>query len=65
MLLFLIPIFYPISALSEFIFDYSLFDPFLTFTIELARIMVLYGPNPNWTNLITYYTIACSLLGLA
>lgn len=56
MLLFLSPIFYPASALPEYLRNYLFLNP-LTFIIEQSRAVVLYGELPNWSGLLLYYTI--------
>lgn len=60
MLLFLSPIFYPASALPESIRDYLFLNP-LTFIIEQARSVILYGQMPHWIGLIAYYVLAVSI----
>ncbi|MBL0011812.1 MAG: ABC transporter permease [Nitrosomonas sp.] len=57
MLLFMSPIFYPASALPESVRDYLFLNP-LTFIIEQARAVILYGQLPNWFGLTVYYMIA-------
>lgn len=57
MLLFMSPIFYPASALPESIRDYLFLNP-LTFIIEQARAVILYGQLPDWSNLALYYLLA-------
>ncbi|PSJ17243.1 ABC transporter permease [Nitrosomonas supralitoralis] len=57
MLLFMSPIFYPASALPESIRDYLFLNP-LTFIIEQARAVILYGQLPEWRNLALYYLLA-------
>lgn len=57
MLLFMSPIFYPASALPESVRDYLFLNP-LTFIIEQARAVILYGELPNWIGLSIYYVIA-------
>lgn len=57
MLLFLSPIFYPASALPESVRDYLFLNP-LTFVIEQARAIILYGQLPDWSGLIIYYLLA-------
>lgn len=56
-LLFMSPIFYPVSALPETLRDYLLLNP-LTFIIEQARAVLLYGQAPDWPGLLIYYAIA-------
>ncbi len=52
-LLFLSPIFYPQSALPEAFQPYLLFNP-LTFIIEQARNVLLWGKWPDWAGLAIY-----------
>ena len=58
MLLFMSPIFYPASALPESVRDYLFLNP-LTFVIEQARAVTLYGQLPDWSGLVIYYMLAC------
>ncbi len=57
MLLFLSPIFYPASALPESVRDYLFLNP-LSFVIEQARAVTLYGQLPDWSGLAAYYMLA-------
>lgn len=57
MLLFMSPIFYPASALPESVRDYLFLNP-LTFVIEQARSVTLYGQLPDWSGLVIYYMLA-------
>ncbi len=57
MLLFLSPIFYPASALPESVRDYLFLNP-LSFVIEQARAVTLYGQLPDWSGLVIYYLLA-------
>mgnify|MGYP001611073039 FL=1 len=57
MLLFLSPIFYPASALPESVRDYLFLNP-LSFVIEQARAVTLYGQLPDWSGLVVYYMLA-------
>ncbi len=57
MLLFMSPIFYPASALPESVRDYLFLNP-LSFVIEQARAVTLYGQLPDWNGLIIYYMLA-------
>ncbi|HEC26037.1 MAG TPA: ABC transporter permease [Gammaproteobacteria bacterium] len=52
-LLFLSPIFYPVSALPEVLQKYIYLNP-LTVIIEQVRIVVLNGGMPNWSQLGSY-----------
>ncbi|MBX3639710.1 MAG: ABC transporter permease [Nitrosomonas sp.] len=56
MLLFMSPIFYPVSALPEPIRDYLFLNP-LTFIIEQSRAVILFGRPPEWTGMAIYYAI--------
>ncbi|MBK6958195.1 MAG: ABC transporter permease [Nitrosomonas sp.] len=57
MLLFMSPIFYPASALPESVRDYLFLNP-LSFVIEQARAVTLYGQLPDWSGLVIYYMLA-------
>jgi lipopolysaccharide transport system permease protein len=57
MLLFMSPIFYPASALPESVRNYLFLNP-LTFIIEQARAVTLYGQLPDWIGLAIYYMFA-------
>ena len=56
-MLFLAPVFYPLSALPEKYQPYILANP-LTFIIEQAREVLIYGHLPNWSGLGIYMLIA-------
>ncbi|UJP04448.1 MAG: ABC transporter permease [Nitrosomonas sp.] len=56
-LLFLSPIFYPASALPDYIRQYLFLNP-LTLIIEQTRAVVLYQQTPDWLGLSVYYLIA-------
>jgi lipopolysaccharide transport system permease protein len=56
--LFLTPVFYPITAVPERFRTYLYLNP-LTFIVEQAREVVLFGHLPNWS-LLAVYTL-CSL----
>ncbi|GAB2795241.1 ABC transporter permease [Halomonas shantousis] len=60
-LLFLSPVFYPLSALPESFHPIVLSNP-LTFIIEQSRAVLIQGDMPDWTGLATYTLVA---LGLA
>jgi len=60
-LLFLSPIFYPVSALPEMIKGYIYFNP-LTTIIEQLRSIILWGQSPGWFDLLQYTLVA---LGVA
>lgn len=56
-LLFLSPTFYPISAVPESVRPFILANP-LTFIIEQAREVLIWGHGPNWQGLGLYSLIA-------
>jgi lipopolysaccharide transport system permease protein len=59
-LLFLAPVFYPITALPERFQMWLMINP-LTFIIEQAREVIIWGNLPNWSGL-GIYTAAASLV---
>lgn len=52
-LLFASPVFYPITALPERIRPWLMINP-LTFVIEQARAVLIFGQLPDWTGLAIY-----------
>jgi lipopolysaccharide transport system permease protein len=58
LMLFLTPVFYPITAVPERFRTYIYLNP-LTFIVEQAREVTLFGHLPNWS-LLAVYTV-CSL----
>lgn len=56
-LLFVSPIFFPISAIPEAFQSYVLLNP-LTFAIEQAREVLIWGELPNWYGLGLYSLIS-------
>ena len=56
-LLFLAPIFYPLSAVPEIYQPWMYLNP-LTAIIEQFRAVALFGLQPNWLILVVYYLIA-------
>ena len=58
-LLFLSPVFYPVSALPENLRPLLHLNP-LTFIIEQVRLVLIWGKVPNWIGLVIY--LACSML---
>jgi lipopolysaccharide transport system permease protein len=56
-MLFLSPVFYPVSALPESMQPWMLANP-LTFIIEQARAVLIWGQQPNWTGLLIYTVVA-------
>jgi lipopolysaccharide transport system permease protein len=59
-LMFLSPVFYPVSAVPEKIRPYILANP-LTFIIEQAREVLIWGHIPNWIGL-GIYTFAATII---
>jgi lipopolysaccharide transport system permease protein len=59
-MMFLSPVFYPVTSLPEFMRPWMLANP-LTFIIEQARGIIVWGQMPNWTGLILY-TVLASLI---
>jgi len=53
LLMFLTPVFYPISGVPEAFRPYLLANP-LTFMIEQARGFIIWGQQPNWFGLLAY-----------
>jgi lipopolysaccharide transport system permease protein len=56
-MIFLAPVFYPISALPT---EYQMvmhLNP-LTFVIEEGRKVLLFGQLPNWGGLLIYYAVS-------
>lgn len=56
-LLFLSPVFYPVSAMPESYRPLMTYNP-LTFIIEQARTVLLLGGSPDWGGLLKYSLIA-------
>jgi len=65
-MLFLAPVFYPVSALPEKYRSWVMFNP-LTFIIEQAREVLIWGHLPNWMGLgiYTLAAIAVAWVGYA
>ena len=65
-LLFASPVFYPLTALPEFIRPWLMLNP-LTFVIEQARAVLIFGQWPNWTGLAIYSlaSVAIAWMGYA
>jgi lipopolysaccharide transport system permease protein len=59
-MLFLAPVFYPLSAMPEKYHPYILVNP-LTFIIEQSREVLIYGHLPNWSGLGIYMLIAIGI----
>lgn len=56
-MLFLAPVFYPVTALPEEMRPWIMANP-LTFIIEQAREVLIWGRVPNWTGLGIYTAVA-------
>lgn len=56
-LMFLSPVFYPISAVPERFRVWIMMNP-LTFIIEQAREVLVWGNMPNWNGLLIYTVVA-------
>jgi len=56
-MLFLAPIFYPISALPDEYQIFLMINP-LTFIIEESRKVVIFGQFPNWNGLVLYSVVS-------
>jgi len=59
-LLFLCPIFYPVSAVPELVRPFIYLNP-LTVIVEQVRRVTLFGQSPNWDHLLVYLLIASVL----
>ena len=64
--LFLSPVFYPVSAIPEWLQPFYLLNP-LTFIIESVRAALITGALPNWNYVAAWsaITLAIALLGYA
>lgn len=60
LLMFLSPVFYPVTAVPEKFRPFIMANP-LTFIIEQSREVLIWGHAPNWAGL-TLYTVAASLI---
>ena len=56
-MLFLAPVFYPVSALPEKYQIYLFLNP-LTFIIEQSRQVLIYGNSPDWNGMLVYSSIS-------
>jgi lipopolysaccharide transport system permease protein len=56
-MLFMAPVFFPLSAMPEKFHPFILANP-LTFIIEQAREVLIFGRQPNWSGLAVYMLIA-------
>lgn len=59
-MLFLSPVFYPVTALPEAVRPWLLANP-LTFIIEQARAVLIWGRMPNWVGLSEYALVAVAV----
>ena len=62
-LMFLSPVFYPVTAVPERFRPFIMANP-LTFIIEQARDVLIWGNTPNWVGL-GVYTLVGSLIAWA
>ena len=62
-LMFLSPVFYPVTAVPEKFRPFIMANP-LTFIIEQARAVLVWGHSPNWTGLLLYGLIATAVMWL-
>ena len=60
-LLFLCPIFYPMSAVPERLQSWMYLNP-LTLVVEEMRNLVIFGRLPDWSALLVYYLVAFSVM---
>lgn len=60
LLLFLSPVFFPVSAAPKLVQPFLMLNP-ISFPIEEARNVVLLGQYPDWLGLAIYLLIACSI----
>jgi len=60
MLLFMSPIFYPVSRLPENLWPVFLLNP-LTFIIEQSRVVVFSNSFPDFSGLLIYYGVAIAI----
>ena len=59
-LMFLAPVFYPVTAVPEEFRPWLMANP-LTFIIEQAREVLIWGRGPDWTGLGTYTVVAMAI----
>lgn len=65
-LLFLSPVFYPLSAIPESYRIFLMLNP-ITFPVEQARDVLIWGKMPSWSGLALYSVVswAVAVLGFA
>ncbi len=56
-LLFASPVFYPITSLPEYLRPWLMLNP-LTFVIEQARAVLIFGQRPQWVGLAIYSLVS-------
>jgi lipopolysaccharide transport system permease protein len=61
--MFLSPVFYPLSAIPEK-YHYIILASPLTFIIEQARAVLVFGRLPHWKGLLVYYIVASGVAWL-
>lgn len=62
-MLFLAPVFYPLAALPEKYHIFILMNP-LTYVIEQARLVLVFGQLPHWGGLSIYWAISITVAWL-
>ncbi|PPC91887.1 MAG: sugar ABC transporter permease [Methylobacter sp.] len=63
LLLFASPVFYPLTALPDYIQPWLMFNP-LTLIIEQARAVLIFGLMPDWKSLAIYSAVAATMMWL-
>lgn len=56
-MMFLAPVFYPVTALPEEFRGWMMLNP-LTFVIEQSRLVLIWGGMPDWSGLAVYFAAA-------
>ena len=56
-MMFLSPVFYPITAVPEKLRLIIMLNP-PTFIIEQARDIIIWGNQPNWSGLLLYFCLS-------
>ncbi|MEZ5854605.1 MAG: ABC transporter permease [Hyphomicrobiaceae bacterium] len=62
-LMFLSPIFYPISALPAWLQTWLVFNP-IALPVEQARNVAVFGNQPHWPPLVIYWIVSCLIAWL-
>jgi lipopolysaccharide transport system permease protein len=60
-MLFLAPVFYPLTAVPEGLRPWIMANP-LTFIIEQARAVLIWGRMPNWPGLAAYAVVSTGMV---